>query len=341
MTSHANTPPTFFFEDFETTQGAWGVPPSRRVLPPDYDFFAIPAELRLEIYSNLLTTSDHITIQPAFPDSAAITEGDQLPEFNVRRLKPCQPLCPAILATNKQIFSEAIAILYSSNKFRFLDAIEFNSSPYHSIKHRDYTIHYPFVVPFLNQIGPRAQLIQQLMITLPQYDNARHKTWCAAIETIQSRCNALRVLEFVLSDIVLQNPEDWRIRRFLLGKRATNARRYITERFPDKEIRVHIKCPAARFRPVPAKLAGPSEALDASALWDYFQWAGDPDVYRHRWPWPGTTLRIPGWTWEFLEPDSPLFHQPHVESEFLESCFGWGSGTVWVDVNGSDDGDDA
>lgn len=65
------------------------------------DFFAFPVEIRLKIYSELLAHREIIKFPAKFRDALSArlcTEGINL--------------CPALLRASKQVFSEAISLLY-------------------------------------------------------------------------------------------------------------------------------------------------------------------------------------------------------------------------------------
>jgi hypothetical protein len=78
------------------------------------NFFNFPAEIRLQIYEELLVSSEPIKFKT--------TEDWELslpPLVLFKRYG----LCPAALWANKKVHSEAIELLYTRNRFELIDLI--------------------------------------------------------------------------------------------------------------------------------------------------------------------------------------------------------------------------
>ncbi|OAA33091.1 hypothetical protein AAL_00556 [Moelleriella libera RCEF 2490] len=112
-------------------------------------FLDLPIEIRLHIYSDLLVQDD------------AVEFGADLGPRDPRLMRyrvDNRSLCPAVLRVNKLVNSEATPILYSANRFRFPDAYtSFGDSLV------------PYIVPFLQQVGRNASLLQHICIKFPAF----------------------------------------------------------------------------------------------------------------------------------------------------------------------------
>ncbi len=109
------------------------------------DLFAIPVELRLKIYSQLLVHSGPINLERReHPLPARLWLGEEI------------DLCPALLRTSKQVYNEAVSFLYSDNCFHF---------PKKGIE-TTYTTDTTLAF-FLGQIGLLARLLRHVYVTLP------------------------------------------------------------------------------------------------------------------------------------------------------------------------------
>jgi hypothetical protein len=95
------------------------------LLDQPMNFFNLPAEIRLGIYSELLVRSEPIVFVAGYGPSS-------LPLFRAKR----DGLCPALLRTNRKLHHEASPLLYSNNRFQFP---EIGTKSAH-------------IAPFLNQI---------------------------------------------------------------------------------------------------------------------------------------------------------------------------------------------
>lgn len=105
------------------------------------DFFAFPTEIRLKIYSSLLVHYDAINI-------SATVRGELASSLCPARID----LWPALLRVSKQVYGEAIGLLYSHNCFRFSDPGPTSA--------QDHTA----VAAFLRKIGAQARLLRHVCI---------------------------------------------------------------------------------------------------------------------------------------------------------------------------------
>jgi hypothetical protein len=102
------------------------------------DFFSLPANVRLQIYSELLVCSKRIVFVADFgPSSPRLFRSSK------------DGLCPALLCVSKRVQSEARQLLYSHNRFQFPDV--FLKSTH--------------IAPFLGQIGSQASLLRHICMS--------------------------------------------------------------------------------------------------------------------------------------------------------------------------------
>ena len=93
------------------------------ITPQNVSFLCLPRELRLAIYTNLFTDTTPIKVEPALShrsDYYWIGSGSEngTSAGPISRMAPnTHPLSGQILRTNKQIYDEAVPLLYSSNSF--------------------------------------------------------------------------------------------------------------------------------------------------------------------------------------------------------------------------------
>lgn len=85
------------------------------------NFLQLPQELRLLTYSELLVQPDPIIFIEYFTisDPDIIFEEYEAPDFPLPLRSSGDGLCPALLQVNKQIYNEAIPVLYSENTLQF------------------------------------------------------------------------------------------------------------------------------------------------------------------------------------------------------------------------------
>ncbi|ERS98325.1 hypothetical protein HMPREF1624_05109 [Sporothrix schenckii ATCC 58251] len=107
------------------------------------DFFALPVEIRLQVYAELLIHRGTITLRHEYRDG-----------------KPAQicteegvHLDPTLLRVNKRIHREAISILYSGNHYRFVNCLV------------------TFVIQSVNQ----AHLLRHVVVDFPNYTRISHR----------------------------------------------------------------------------------------------------------------------------------------------------------------------
>jgi hypothetical protein len=146
-------------------------------------FFDIATEIRLKIYSELLIAS--------VPIEFVADRGTPSPPL-VRSRK--DGLQPAILRTSRQVYSEAVSLLYSKNRFRFPEA--YGSTP--STPGRAH------FAPFFEQIGSQASLIHHICIPFPTFkypvpDGPKlYKVHMDSLELIRKTCTKLKTLELLI-----------------------------------------------------------------------------------------------------------------------------------------------
>ncbi|KIH87515.1 hypothetical protein SPBR_05205 [Sporothrix brasiliensis 5110] len=107
------------------------------------DFFHLPVEIRLQIYSELLVHRGTIT----FHDASNRVKGDRV--CTDERIH----LDPTVLRANKRIHSEAISLLYSDNHYRFVNCL----------------------VTFVEQVGNQAHLLRHVVVDFPNYMRISHR----------------------------------------------------------------------------------------------------------------------------------------------------------------------
>lgn len=110
------------------------------------DLFAFPVEVRLKIYSQLLVHPPLINLEKReYPLPARLWLGESI------------DLCPALLRTSKQVYDEAVPLLYSDNCFHFPEEDKATTG---------YATGTTLAF-FLGQIGLLARLLRHVCITLP------------------------------------------------------------------------------------------------------------------------------------------------------------------------------
>jgi hypothetical protein len=153
---------------------------------PIINFFNFPAEIRLQIYEELLVSSEPIKFKT--------TKELSLPPLILH--KRCG-LCPAALRANKTVHREANELLYTRNRFEFIDLI-----PTERLTPTDSTA----VEYFLNQIGrPNASLLRHICIEFPEITDEHdrlHDDDIRTLELVRENCTGLTILEAPLYDIL-------------------------------------------------------------------------------------------------------------------------------------------
>ncbi|TGJ86688.1 hypothetical protein E0Z10_g2014 [Xylaria hypoxylon] len=147
------------------------------------NFFGVPTEVRLQIYSELLVLPEPIVFGAGYGAPSP-------PLFRSNRGR----LCPALLRVNKQVHSEASSLLYSNNRFRF--PVIFTSM--------SFAINRAHIAPFLCQIGSQASLIRYICISIPAFptfftspqDKATFReAHSNNLELIRDTCTSITTLE--------------------------------------------------------------------------------------------------------------------------------------------------
>jgi hypothetical protein len=153
------------------------------------NFFNLPAEIRLQIYKELLVFPEPIKFKT--------TKDLSLPPLILH--KRCN-LCPAVLRANKRVHHEAEGLLYTGNQFEFIDLV-----PTERLMYTDCTA----VESFLNQIGlQNSSLIRHICIDFPAISDHRPGTACLhgdsikTLELLREKCTSLTILETPLYDII-------------------------------------------------------------------------------------------------------------------------------------------
>src|SRR3954470_6747495 len=139
------------------------------------DLFAFPAEIRLLIYSELLL--HHGTI--SFPATSL-------------RYPHWIDLCLDLLHVNKQVYGEAISILYSGNYFRFSPDVA--STQCHTA-----------LAAFVLQIGARSRLIRHVCVEDCGHDPG-FQACIGNLDLLRDACPGMTTLEISLrADPILHN----------------------------------------------------------------------------------------------------------------------------------------
>ncbi len=147
------------------------------------NFSGIATEIRLKIFSELLVLSEPIDfVAPYGPPSPTL--------FRRQR----DGLCPAVLRVSRMIHREASPLLYSNNRFRFLEVFTSTLSAPSSAHIR----------PFLKQIGSHARLIRYICIPFPTIDYPQparailHEVHIKNLELIRDTCAGIQTLELLV-----------------------------------------------------------------------------------------------------------------------------------------------
>ncbi|KAH9904766.1 hypothetical protein F4778DRAFT_44750 [Xylariomycetidae sp. FL2044] len=119
----------------------------------------LATEIRLSIYSSLLIGSEPVSL-----------ETGRSFESPLLKLGPRGELYPAVLRVNKQIYSEAVSILYTGNRFEFPDLSYFD----------EYELPFRSISRFTKQIGTNGDFIRHIIVNfrIPQFDvkhEGRHR----------------------------------------------------------------------------------------------------------------------------------------------------------------------
>lgn len=147
------------------------------------DLFAFPIEIRLKIYSHLLTHDGPITLLATFCD-----------DMSSRLCPEGIDFCPSLLCASKQVYSEAISLLYANNCFRFSDM---DSAP---------TRYHMTIAAVLRQVGAQASLLRHVCIgfpTVPLAEDYKHdpkllEHGLYSLDLLRDACPSITTLELSL-----------------------------------------------------------------------------------------------------------------------------------------------
>ena len=155
-------------------------------------FLSFPAEIRFEIYAELLVQDVPIKFEWR---RVSISEFGLIREY-VRGRKTLEP---AILRTNRQVNREAVTFLYSNNRFVFpsIDALD------------EYSwTEFPHVSRFLRQIGANGGLLRHICLKLPYGDefsywaeSILHKGQGQDFQLIRQTCTDLRTIKISADEL--------------------------------------------------------------------------------------------------------------------------------------------
>jgi hypothetical protein len=139
--------------------------------------FALPAEIRIMIYSHVLIRSEPIVFEAGYGPSSP-------PIFRSKK----DGLCPALLRVNKEVNLEALPVLYSNNRFRFPEVFTSTTTSAQ-------------IAPFLQQIGSQASYIRHICIPFPIVNLSRSRKArlydadIKNLELIRDACTGIMTIE--------------------------------------------------------------------------------------------------------------------------------------------------
>lgn len=152
----------------------------------DMHFLQLPVEIRLRIYSEILVRDSPIEFGAYGPRNLRLNRVGR------------QGLNPPILRVCKMVNSEAVACLYSDNRFQFPDSYP-NWNSYDSSSSA-----VPYMVSFLQSIGANTDLLRHISIDFPATfasetwgDPALTVTYVQLLQLIRKTCTGLRIMEIV------------------------------------------------------------------------------------------------------------------------------------------------
>lgn len=151
------------------------------------NIFNFPAEIRFNIYEELLVLSEPIIFKP--------TWNGFCPQLSLSKR---YGLNPALLRTNKRVQAEASPLLYSRNCFGCADLGPDKSAAFTRLDR------------FFSQIGPQmASFLRHLCIDFPSFidyqagSTALHKDSIKILEFIRDNCTSIATLETSLHNTYL------------------------------------------------------------------------------------------------------------------------------------------
>jgi len=157
------------------------------------NFLDLPAEIRLQIYEELLVRSEPIIFRMSgFPPSPPLY-----------LYKGAYGLCPALLRASKSVYREASPLLYSRNRFDFSDSDLIYTMLKLSTNCKSLAL-----TSFFSQIGDKnTSFIRHLYIDFPTFRDHRPETTALednnikTLELIRDKCTNIAILEMSLYDI--------------------------------------------------------------------------------------------------------------------------------------------
>lgn len=167
--------------------------------------FALPIEIRLQIYSELLICPEPVRVSAVYGDWHKVTIRTT-PKYSTYVEEPKGqrwPISfePSLLRVNKQVHSEASQVLYSENRF------EFNlwmKGPFQMPRSPDSHDDGDLFASFLPLIGSHARYLRHIRFTWPDFKarsfgldgdevEARQK-YTETLELMRDRCTSLSTL---------------------------------------------------------------------------------------------------------------------------------------------------
>ncbi|XWW94492.1 hypothetical protein V2A60_002435 [Cordyceps javanica] len=158
------------------------------------DIFAFPTEIRLRIYSELLVCRGTIECPVKLWDDSS-----------ARLCPEGIKLYPALLCTSRQVYNEAISLLYADNNFQFPGLDTASTRCNRSI------------AAFVQQIGARASLIRHICVEFPatpladerRHDHGLQNERFHDLDLLRDACPNIATLELLLplerAEIVLHS----------------------------------------------------------------------------------------------------------------------------------------
>ncbi len=159
-------------------------------------FLDVATEIRLQIYSELLVSSDPVEFIADFSSPSP-------PLFRSRKLG----LCPAILGVCRKVYNEARPLLYSNNRFRFPGKV--GSTP--SVPDQAH------IAPFLNQIGSQVRLLHHICIPFPNFEDTKteraelESVHIENLELIRRTCTNIKTFKLLVPYDYIYAHDNWTI----------------------------------------------------------------------------------------------------------------------------------
>ncbi|KAN0068465.1 hypothetical protein V8E54_013189 [Elaphomyces granulatus] len=136
------------------------------------NFFDFPAEIRLQIYEELLVLSEPVLF---------MTSWNKLNKRPFLQLQKRYGLCPALLRASKSVYHEASPLLYSRNRFDFTDLASRGRLS--------------ALTSFFNQTGDKnASFIRHLCIDFLGYPDLKEDS-IRTLELIREKCTNITIFE--------------------------------------------------------------------------------------------------------------------------------------------------